>query len=213
MRQTSRATYWPRAVTTCCACRRNSSRSGGVLRRSAGATLDRRVASCCGPRKLAKATWTASRLPWAPIRRPIPAAPFARRGRGLSEVLGAVLGPSASGTASGAGTVSRWDSQEHRGGRVAREFRSGGAVLGSGIQGSGDQRLRCRAGVGREAGGSVFAGPAAGADVRRSRIFLLGAAGEQEENGLGASASGRRGTLTQNVPLGSRVEIGRAHVL
>jgi hypothetical protein len=25
---------------------------------------------------------------------------------------------------------------------------------------------------------------------RRSRIFLLGAAGEQEENGLGASASG-----------------------
>jgi hypothetical protein len=40
---------------------------------------------------------------------------------------------------------------------------------------------------------------------RRSRIFLLGAAGEQEENGLGASASGPRGTLTQNVPLGSRV--------
>src|ERR1019366_6326046 len=39
----------------------------------------------------------------------------------------------------------------------------------------------------------------------RSRIFLLGAAGEQEENGLGASASGPARTLTQNVPLGSRV--------
>src|ERR1017187_5041413 len=38
----------------------------------------------------------------------------------------------------------------------------------------------------------------------RSRIFLLGAAGEQEENGLGASASGPARTLTQNVPLGSR---------
>src|ERR1017187_7254013 len=31
----------------------------------------------------------------------------------------------------------------------------------------------------------------------RSRIFLLGAAGEQEENGLGASASGPARTLTQ----------------
>jgi hypothetical protein len=30
---------------------------------------------------------------------------------------------------------------------------------------------------------------------RRSRIFLLGAAGEQEENGLGASASGPARTL------------------
>jgi hypothetical protein len=40
---------------------------------------------------------------------------------------------------------------------------------------------------------------------QRSRIFLLGAAGEQEENGLGASASGPARTLTQNVPLGSRV--------
>src|ERR1035441_1899153 len=39
----------------------------------------------------------------------------------------------------------------------------------------------------------------------RSRIFLLGAAGEQEENGLGASASGPARTLTQNVPLGSRI--------
>src|ERR1019366_6640243 len=39
----------------------------------------------------------------------------------------------------------------------------------------------------------------------RSRIFLLGAAGELEENGLGASASGPARTLTQNVPLGSRV--------
>jgi hypothetical protein len=39
----------------------------------------------------------------------------------------------------------------------------------------------------------------------RSRIFLLGAAGEQEENGLGASASGPARTLTQNVLLGSRV--------
>ena len=40
----------------------------------------------------------------------------------------------------------------------------------------------------------------------RARIFLLGAAGEQEENGLGASASGPGArTLTQNVPLGSRV--------
>src|ERR1022692_1404172 len=35
--------------------------------------------------------------------------------------------------------------------------------------------------------------------------ILLGAAGEQEENGLGASASGPARTLTQNVPLGSRV--------
>src|ERR1035438_9703024 len=41
--------------------------------------------------------------------------------------------------------------------------------------------------------------------LRRSRIFLLGAAGEQEENGLGASASGPARTLTQNVLLGSRV--------
>ena len=40
---------------------------------------------------------------------------------------------------------------------------------------------------------------------RQSRIFLLGAAGEQEENGLGASASGPARTLTQNVLLGSRV--------
>ena len=41
---------------------------------------------------------------------------------------------------------------------------------------------------------------------RRSRIFLLGAAGEQEENGLGASASGPAAEpLAQNVPLGSRV--------
>ena len=40
---------------------------------------------------------------------------------------------------------------------------------------------------------------------QRSRIFLLGAAGEQEENGLGASASGPARTLTQNVLLGSRV--------
>ena len=39
----------------------------------------------------------------------------------------------------------------------------------------------------------------------RSRIFLLGAAGEQEENGLRAYASGPARTLTQNVPLGSRV--------
>src|ERR1039458_8019102 len=39
----------------------------------------------------------------------------------------------------------------------------------------------------------------------RHKIFLLGAAGEQEENGLGASASGPARTLTQNVPLGSRV--------
>src|ERR1039457_6153720 len=42
--------------------------------------------------------------------------------------------------------------------------------------------------------------------TRRSRIFLLGAAGEQEENGLGASASGPAAEpLAQNVPLGSRV--------
>ena len=41
--------------------------------------------------------------------------------------------------------------------------------------------------------------------LERSRIFLLGAAGEQEENGLGASAGGPARTLTQNVPLGSRV--------
>jgi hypothetical protein len=34
---------------------------------------------------------------------------------------------------------------------------------------------------------------------------FLGAAGEQEENGLGASASGPARTLTQNVLLGSRV--------
>src|ERR1017187_4279874 len=39
----------------------------------------------------------------------------------------------------------------------------------------------------------------------RSRILLLGAAGEQEQNGLAASASGPGRTLTQNVPLGSRV--------
>src|ERR1017187_30898 len=39
----------------------------------------------------------------------------------------------------------------------------------------------------------------------RSRIFLLGAAGEQEENGLGASGSGPARPLTQNAPLGSRV--------
>ena len=39
----------------------------------------------------------------------------------------------------------------------------------------------------------------------RHKIFLLGAAGEQEENGLGASASGPARTLTQNVLLGGRV--------
>src|ERR1039457_5387068 len=37
------------------------------------------------------------------------------------------------------------------------------------------------------------------------RIFLLGAAGGQEEKGLGASGSGPARTLTQNVLLGSRV--------
>src|ERR1022692_3252601 len=53
MRQTSRATCWPRAVTTCCACRPNSSQGAGVRHRSAGATRGRKVASCCGRRKLA----------------------------------------------------------------------------------------------------------------------------------------------------------------
>src|ERR1022692_813564 len=41
--------------------------------------------------------------------------------------------------------------------------------------------------------------------LRRSRIFLLGAAGEQEENGRGRYASGAARTLTQNVLVGSRV--------
>ena len=50
----------------------------------------------------------------------------------------------------------------------------------------------------QQRGGSIYQSDAA-------RIFLLGAAGEQEENGLGASASGPARTLTQNVPLGSRV--------
>jgi hypothetical protein len=37
---------------------------------------------------------------------------------------------------------------------------------------------------------SAFATPEEAAAVFAARIFLLGAAGEQEENGLGASASG-----------------------
>ena len=47
------------------------------------------------------------------------------------------------------------------------------------------------------------------ARVRRSRIFLLGAAGEQEENGLGASASGPVREGSSRLPLGEE----RANIL
>ena len=66
-------------------------------------------------------------------------------------------------------------------------------------------RYRCLAGIPRQRPGRTASHPCLGRTRSRSRIFLLGAAGEQEENGLGASASGPARTLIQNVLLGSRV--------
>src|ERR1017187_6348748 len=65
MSRTSRATCWPRAVTTCCACRRNSIRSGGVRHRSAGVTQ----AHLMGP----KTTLSSYRSPAQYQERPSPA--------------------------------------------------------------------------------------------------------------------------------------------